>query len=224
MESPARRPRCGAPRLRATRRRAPDAPRQSCGPAAFDAVRARSRGLPGDDRYAGPPFRRLAAPAAGVALRAAPRTTVGAPRGVEASSLARDHHCRHRSVLLECRRPTRHGAHPPRPYARRLGGPRGASRSARQAAGATSCARAAGRGTPRPQGKMVHSCTTPARNLLARRRHRWLDDARRDARGVGVPRGSPGRGKRPAAVFGQARWNARVWLAGLRNNLLVVRG
>ena len=67
------------------------------------------RGVPCGDQYVCPPYHRLATPAARVALRAAPRTTVGAPRRVDAMCEPRAIDEWHRNVSLERRRPTSYG-------------------------------------------------------------------------------------------------------------------
>ena len=219
MDSPERRPRRGAPRLRATRRRAPDAPRQSLQARSFRilSASARAASLAVVDASARR-TRRLAAPPARVALRAAPRTTVGAPSSVDVDSRAGPSGI---AAFLGISMPS---------------APRGSSAVATRAApgwavgcpaqrasggGRTSCARAAGR--------VRHD--RKARCFTCARRHPeiywpaggtggWMTPAPTCAES-GYPAARPGAGNdlaRSSIGLDTTRWPARR----PTNNLLVV--
>jgi hypothetical protein len=107
-----------------------------------------------------------------------------------------DRRCRCVSLGMEAQR---EGVCPPRPHARRLGGWWGTSRSDRQAAGVP-VARERRAERARPQGTQVETGTTTLRNLLARRKRRALNDARRDGRGGRCPAARSGAVDDPSMV------------------------
>jgi len=190
----ARRPRCGASRLHATRGGRHWAEDASCGLAAFGVS---SRGFAG--RAFRPVFlsaRRSFWNATPAARRRAPRGTPQRGRraercgGVFASGWLTS------GDIAASRwdiRAQRQGACPPRPHARRLGGRWGASRSARQAAGVPG-ARGRRAEWVQPQGNQVQIVTTTLRNLQARRERHAPNDARRDGRIARCPGDRPGAG------------------------------
>jgi len=156
MQSPARRPRCGAPRLRATRRRATDAWRRSLRARSFRLMRHASAAacLAVADASARC-TRRIACPPPEprCARHPTPRSTrravwmrVHAFRFIAMLSVPISGRDRlHRCVSKELRRSACHARVDRGHTARRLGGRRGAARSARQGGGRTRGARVAGR-------------------------------------------------------------------------------
>jgi hypothetical protein len=187
-QSPARRPRCGAPRLRATRGGRYWIEGIACGPAAFGVS---SRGSAASD------FRPVLVPARRSFRSATPAARRRAPRGTP-------HHGRRaarcgRDPLTQT---TSSVPSAPSPRGAWAGGgvPRAADvrRRARQAR------QGGGPGSEWPEGTTQPSLSLPARKLRARREHEWPNDARRDGREVEVRRrptrrrrgpGLPGAGK-----------------------------
>ena len=190
----ARRPRCGAPRLRATRGGRHWVEGTSRGPAAFGVS---SRG------FGGRAFRPVFLSARRGFWNATPAARRRAPRGTpQRVRRAAPCGCAFASKWLTSGdiaairwddQAQRQRACPPRPHARRLGGRWGASRSARQAAGVPG-ARGRRAKWVQPQGNQVQVVTTTLRNLQARRERHAPNDARRDGRIARCPGDRSGAG------------------------------